>query len=80
MFTQNKQGAMDKFVGGGHNENKYSYIAGNTEEDNPGNTIITGFVADNDVRIKNLKAKIDNATPENIQQILDDLIFQKQRI
>ena len=76
MFTQNKQGAMDKFVGGGYIENKQSIIAGDVDY-KPKNTIINTS-CDSSVRIKNLKAKIDNATPENIQQILEDLIDKWQ--
>ena len=82
MLSQNKQGSMDKFVGTSFStdlSHRHSFAKETTQS-----ITIQGGQNGNEVRVKNLKGRIEHASSVELPEILSELKVkmgaeQKQR-
>ena len=75
MLSQNKQGSMDKFVANNDTNDNLLQSSAKVIQDNPDTRINFRLEVDtNEVRVKNFKARIENASSDELPDVLDELI------
>lgn len=73
MLSQNKQGSMDKFVGAVSSTDSLSTSSAKGGVDSAPRITLSNAGCSTEVRVKNYKARIENANSSELPEILDEL-------
>ena len=76
MFTENKQGAMDKFVGSSSSTENLSHTYAKGVQQQNVISIRGDEIASNEVRVSNFKTRIENAESGELIEILEELMVK----